>query len=103
MKQSKSPHRKCFLFQTEETCPPMNAQPVKGPPIYLTAGDRPPSTQLLSALVIRILGAQTCPPVNAQRVKGSPIYLIAGDRPPSTQYLSTLVIRILGGQREEPG
>ncbi|GIY06257.1 hypothetical protein CEXT_544261 [Caerostris extrusa] len=50
---------KFFLLQTAETCPPMNAQRVKGSPIHLIAGDRPPSTQsILSASVIRILGGQ---------------------------------------------
>ncbi|GIY23277.1 hypothetical protein CEXT_712811 [Caerostris extrusa] len=51
-------HRNCFLLQTAETCPPTNAQRVKGSPIHLIAGDRPPSTQSLSASVIRIPGGQ---------------------------------------------
>ncbi|GIY06265.1 hypothetical protein CEXT_544301 [Caerostris extrusa] len=53
-----SAHRKCFLLQIQETCPPTNAQRVKGCPLYLIAGDRSPSTQSLSASVIRIPGVR---------------------------------------------
>ncbi|GIY06259.1 hypothetical protein CEXT_544271 [Caerostris extrusa] len=100
---------------------------VEGSPIHLIADDRPPSTQSLSALVIRILGVrdggaeksrdnsiredteEICLPMNAQRVKGSPIHLIAGQRPPSTV---DTILKCLDNQdprgqrrrrREEPG
>ncbi|GIY06255.1 hypothetical protein CEXT_544251 [Caerostris extrusa] len=44
--QTKQPISQTLLLQTAETCPPTNAQRVKGSPIHLIASDRPVDTIL---------------------------------------------------------
>ncbi|GIY40431.1 hypothetical protein CDAR_585101 [Caerostris darwini] len=59
------------LLQTKETCPPTNAQLVIGSPIYLIAGDCPPSTQSLSALFTNIHRFEIIPTINTKQTKQS--------------------------------